>query len=56
MGGNACISKTALPPNTLAPTRSRDRTRSQSILLLATLFEFGICVHPHFPCDEDIID
>jgi len=48
MGGNARISKTALPPNTLAPTTSRDRTRSQSILLLATSFEFGICVHPHF--------
>jgi hypothetical protein len=33
---NACISNTALPPNTLAPTTSRDRTRSQSISLLAT--------------------
>jgi hypothetical protein len=56
MSGNACISKTALPPNTLAPTTSRDRTRSQSILLLATSFEFGIGVHPHFSCDEDVID
>src|ERR1700738_1403215 len=46
MGDNACISKTALPPNTLAATTSRDRTRSQSISLLATSFEFGICVHP----------
>jgi hypothetical protein len=56
MGGNACISKTTLPPNVLAPTMSRDRTRSQSISLLATSFEFGICLHPHFPCDEDVID
>jgi hypothetical protein len=56
MGGNACISKTAHPPNTLAPTTSRERTRSQSILLLATSFEFGINVHLHFSCDEDVID
>jgi hypothetical protein len=56
MGGNACISKTALPPNTLAPTTSRDRTRSQSFSLLATSFEFGICVYPHFSCDDDVID
>src|SRR5882762_10250720 len=54
-GGNAIISNTALPPNTLAPTTSRDRTRSQSISL-ATSFEFGICVHPHFSCDEGVID
>ncbi len=53
-GGNAIISNTALPPNTLAPTTSRDRTRSQSISLLATSFEFGTCVHPHFSCDEDV--
>jgi hypothetical protein len=33
-GGNVCISKTALPPNTLAPTTSKDRTRSRSISLL----------------------
>jgi hypothetical protein len=50
------FSNMALPPNTLAPTTSRDRTRSQSISLLATSFEFDICVHPHFPCDEDFID
>ena len=56
MDGNACISNTVLPPNTLAPTMSRDRTRSQSISLLATSFELGICVHPHFSCDEDVID
>jgi hypothetical protein len=30
------------------PTRSRDRTRSQIISLLATSFEFGISMHPHF--------
>jgi hypothetical protein len=24
--------------------------------LLATSFEFGICVHPHFSCDEVVID
>jgi predicted SnoaL-like aldol condensation-catalyzing enzyme len=47
MGGNACISKTALTTNTLAPTTSRDRTRSQSFSLLATSFEFGICVYPN---------
>jgi hypothetical protein len=50
----AIISNTALPPNTLAATTSRGRTRSQSISL-ATSFEFGICVHPHFSCDEDVI-
>ena len=54
--GNACISNTAFAPNMLAPTTSRDRTRSQSISSLATSFEFGICVHPHFSCDEDVID
>ena len=42
--------------NTLAPTTSRDRTRSQSISLLATSFEFDICVHPLFSYDEDVID
>src|SRR5712672_1314515 len=42
-GGNACISNMALPPNTLAPTTSRDRTRSQSIWLPATPFELSIC-------------
>src|SRR5882757_6511359 len=47
-GGNAIISKTALPPNTLAPTTSRDRTRSQSISLLATSFEFGTCAPAFF--------
>lgn len=56
MGGNACISKTALPPNTLTPTTSRDRARSQSILLLAMSFEFGICVDLHFLCDNEVID
>jgi hypothetical protein len=44
-GRHACISKTALPPNTLAPTTSRDRTRSQSFSLLATSFEFVIRVY-----------
>ena len=48
IGGNACISNTALPPNALAPTTSSDRTRFQSISLLATSFEFGICVSPTF--------
>jgi hypothetical protein len=56
MGSNACTSKTALPPNTLAPTTSRDGMRCQSILLLATSFEFGICMHPHFSCNEEVID
>jgi hypothetical protein len=56
IGGNTCISNTALPPNTLTPTTSRDRTRSQSISLLATSFEFGIWVHPLSSCDEDVID
>jgi hypothetical protein len=55
-GGSACINTMVLPPNTLAPTTSRDSTRFQSISLLATSFEFGICVHPHFSCDEDVID
>jgi hypothetical protein len=48
IGGRACISNTALPPNTLAPTTSRDRTRSQSISSLATSFEFCIGVDPLF--------
>jgi hypothetical protein len=56
IGGNANISNTALPPNTLAPTTSKDRTRSRSISLLATSFEFGIRVNPLFSRDEDVID
>ncbi|WP_210352247.1 hypothetical protein, partial [Bradyrhizobium rifense] len=28
----------------------------QSISLPATSFELGICAHPHFSCDEDVID
>src|SRR4029077_18133326 len=56
IGGNACISKTALPPNMLAPTTSRERTRSQSISLLAASFEFGISVHPLFSYDDGVID
>jgi hypothetical protein len=38
------------------PHHEQGQERSQSILLLATSFEFGICVHPHFSCDEDGID
>jgi hypothetical protein len=41
---------------TARPATSRDTTRSQSISLQATSFEFGICVHSHFSCDEDVID
>jgi hypothetical protein len=55
IGGSACISNTALPPNTLAPTTSSDRKHSQSISFLATSFEFCIGVHPLFSCDEEVI-
>jgi hypothetical protein len=56
IAGNACINNTAHPPNTLAPTTSRDSTCSQSTSLLATSFEFGICLHPLFSYDDGVIN
>jgi hypothetical protein len=38
------------------PHHEQGQLHSQSFSLLATSFEFGICVHPHFSCDEDVVD
>jgi len=44
------------PPTRWLPRRAGTGRAPKGISLLATSFEFGICVHPHFSCDEDVID
>jgi hypothetical protein len=38
------------------PHHEQGQDALPKLLLLATSFEFGICVHPYFSCDEDFID